>query len=194
LSFPIERAVFIREYSSKMYGVASYYLAKNLIETPFIVFFATVQTTITYFTTGLRGDEAKYFFIYLAAYIMHSLCAQSMGYAIGTLFTNISEAMIMVNVIVLPLLLFAGTLINESSMPVWLFWIKFLSPMKYVNEIANTNQFRDNPSITYDNGNFLSTLNYTLGMTNCFIISACMIVGLRLLGVVFLRLMVRKTG
>ena len=65
LSFPVERAVFIREYYSRLYGVEEYFVAKNLIETPFTMFFAALFSLISYYTVGLR-PEAKHYFIFVA--------------------------------------------------------------------------------------------------------------------------------
>lgn len=196
LSFPIERAVFIREHSSKMYGVGEYYLAKNIVETPFILFFTTVYVIIVYFTAGLRNDGAEHFFIFLAGFLLHCLCAQSLGYAVGTLFSRVSEAMATINILVMPFILFSGTLINDDSMPRWLHWIKYISPIKYINEIVCLNEFENNPDITYGGGGeeVIDNLNLEIGKKNGFIVLGAMVIAYRILGYVFLKLLIRKTG
>lgn len=196
LSFPIERAVFIRENSSSMYSPGSYFLAKNIMETPMVILSSSILLTICYFTVGMRLDGAQYFFLYLAGFVLEALTSQSLGYMLGTLFTNVSAAMGSVNIIVMPFILFAGTLINEESMPVWLFWLKYLSPLKYMNEIGNLNELENNNEITYGNGAnaIVATLGYDVGFVNCYIILACMAIVYRVIAFIFLKVMVRKVG
>ena len=196
LSFPIERAVFIREYSSKLYTIASYYTAKNIVETPVILIINTILFTICYFTAGMRLVSAKYFFIWYGVLLLHTLCAQSLGYALGTMFSDINAAMSSANIIVMPFILFAGTLINEESMPRFLFWIKYLSPLKYAIETLSRNELQDNSEITYLGGGneFLDTLNFELTTGTCIGILAGMIFLYRIMAYIFLKLLVRKAG
>lgn len=196
LSFPTERPVFIREYSSKLYSVESYYVSKNLIETPMQLFFMIIFSIIIYFTAGFRTDSAKYFFIFLAGILIHTLTAQSIGYAAGSFFRTVSEAMGIIQVIMMPLIIFAGTLINENSMPRFLFWMKYLSPLKYANEIFITNELKENTDITYGNGgqSFLDNLNFDVGLGNSFIIISCMAISFRFMAGYFLKKMISKTG
>lgn len=195
LTFPVERAVFIREYSSKMYSIPEYYVSKVLVETPFIVFFTIIYTLIIYFTTGLRG-EAGPFFIYIAALLVHSLVGQSLGYCLGTLFSNINEALGIANVMLMPLILFAGTLISVENMPKYLHWLSYISPLKYTIEIIATNEFKDNEKIIFGDGAnaILDTFQYDLGIGYCFLIMCIAMVVLRVLPPFFLKLMIRKTG
>lgn len=196
LSFPTERPVFIREYSNKLYSVESYYTAKNLVETPIILFFMMLFTIIIYFTSGFRTDGAEYFFIFLGGLLLHALVAQSIGYAVGTLFASVGEAMSIVSLIMMSLIIFAGNLINEDSMPRFLFWLKYISPLKYANEIFVTNEFDNNDNITYGGGaqKTLDSLNFDIGMNTCFIIISCMAIALRFMPMFFLKLMIKKTG
>lgn len=195
LTFPVERAVFIREYCSKMYAIPEYYTSKVLVETPFIVFFTIIFTLIIYFTTGLRG-EAGPFFIYTAALLVHSLVGQSLGYCLGTLFSNINEALGIANIMLMPFILFAGTLISVQNMPKYLHWISYISPLKYTIEILSTNEFKDNKKIVFGDGanKILETFQYDLGIGYCFLIMCLAMAFLRVLPPFFLKLMIRKTG
>ena len=196
LTFPVERELFIREYSSKMYTIGPYFLSKNIIETPPIIIFSTIIIVISYFTVGLRTDDGIHFFYFWMAYILISLCAQSIGYMLGTLFSSISSAMASINILIMPFILFAGTLINEDSMPIFLFWFKYISPLKYTIEISNINEFKQNPEIMYPGGGdaLIEANNYDVGFNNCFIILSCMIIGFRILAFIFLNIMIKKVG
>lgn len=50
---------------------------------------------------------------------------------IASIFEDITTALAVLPVILLPLLLFSGLFANTNSTPVWLRWIKYLSPMYY---------------------------------------------------------------
>ena len=197
LSFPVERSVFIREYSTRMYSIGSYYVSKNLIETPFLVFFTAILVTIIYFTAGLRKDGAEHFFIYFAITIIHALSAQSLGYVLGTLFSDIGVALQTVNILVMPFVLFAGTLISERTMPDWLGWIRYISPLKYSIEIVTTNEFKNNDLIKFEGGTWqglLDNFGYKLGIGYCFLIMILANIALRFIAFMFLKLMIKKAG
>lgn len=196
LSFPAERAIYIREQSSRLYSPESYYLSKNVIETPLTIFFVIIYATVIYFCTGFRTDGAQYFFIYLAGILLNSMTAQSIGYTVGTLYSTVTEAMSIVQICIIPFTILTGKIINESSLPRYIFWLKYLSPLKYSFEILITNELDDNKDITYKGGSqkFLDDLHFDVGIENCFIILSCMAIFFRVLALVFLKNMIKKTG
>lgn len=199
LSFPAERPVFIREYSAKMYTCSSYFLSKNLVETPLVCLITLTYLIIIYFTVGLRLDSGSHVFIFYGAYLLQALCAQSLGYFIGCFFQSINSATTGINVLILPFTMFAGSIINEDSMPRWLFWVKYFSPMKYATEIGNRNEFEGNNEISLKNetitsDQIIATMNYEVGLTNCFVILASMVIIYRIIGFILLKRMIKKTG
>ena len=48
LVFPQERVVFLRDYSNQLYGVSSYYLSKNIVETPLVLINAVLFGVFIY--------------------------------------------------------------------------------------------------------------------------------------------------
>lgn len=195
LSFPIERAVFIREYYSRMYRAFPYYVAKNIVESPVYILFTAIFATIIYFTAGLR-TSAEHFFIYLGMMLLLCICSQSMAYFVGSFFSRVEEALSIANVIVLPFLIFSGTLINEDSVPKWLAWIKYISPVKYSNTIGVTNEFKNNEALTYDGGwkKSLDSMNFDVSVELSFALIAIMAVIYRVAGYYALKNMISKTG
>lgn len=193
LSFPLERAVFLREHANKLYGVLPYFLSKNLIESPIGLLVTFLYGAIVYFLINLRPG-AEYFFTFLCNFTALAFLAQSMGFVFGTGFSDLNTALIITNFSVLPAFLFSGFLINQANMPVWLGWIRFLSPFRYAIEGAMRNEFDNNPLIPDQNYNLASLLNLDIGMWNCIIIMVCMGVGLRILAFVLLKVLVRKVG
>jgi len=64
LTFPAERAVFLREYSANMYSVSSYFFGRSSTELPFVIFFPVLLTSISYYIIGFNGHDASKIFIF----------------------------------------------------------------------------------------------------------------------------------
>lgn len=64
LTFPSERAVFLREHSANMYSVSAYYLGRSSTEIPFVIAFPTLMTAICYYIIGYNDYNAGKFFIF----------------------------------------------------------------------------------------------------------------------------------
>lgn len=193
LSFPLERGVFLREHANKLYGVLPYYLSKNLTETPIGLLVTFLYGAICYFLVNLRPG-ATFYFTFLCNFVCLAFLAQSLGFVFGTGFSDLNTALIITQFSVLPAFLFSGFLINQKNMPVWLSWIRFLSPFRYSIEGAMRNEFDDNPLIPGDEYNLAKLLNLDIGMWNCMIIMVCFGIGLRILAYILLKILVKKVG
>lgn len=191
LSFPMERGVFLREYAGRLYGVVPYYLSKNVVETPITLFVTFLFGVIVYHLAGLRADEVSHFFIFLCIYVVLAWFAQSMGLCFGAAFSNVNTALILTQFSVLPIFLFSGFLINQANMPDWIGWLRFFSPFRYTLEPAIRNEFDNNPLTAI---NMAEQLNLDIGLWNCVIILLLYGLGLRILGAIFLKILVRKIG
>ncbi len=191
LAFPLERGIFLREYANKLYGIVPYYLSKNLIETPIGLLSTFIYGVIVYYIVGLR-PEVQYFFIFLCNFVVLGWLSISMGLFFGASFSSLQTALIITQFSVLPAFLFSGFLINQANMPVWLAWIRFISPFRYSLEASMRNEFENNPRYMF---NPVEQLNLDIGMWNCVIIMVFMGIGLRILGLIFLKIASnRKTG
>jgi len=193
LSFPLERAVFLREHANKLYGVMPYYLSKNLTETPIGLLVTFLYGAICYFLVNMRPG-ATYYFTFLCNFVCLAFLAQSLGFVFGTGFSDLNTALIITQFSVLPAFLFSGFLINQKNMPVWLGWIRFLSPFRYSIEGGMRNEFDNNPLIPGDEFNLAKLLNLDIGMWNCMIIMVCFGIGLRILAYFLLKILVKKVG
>jgi len=192
LSFPLERGVFLREHANKLYGVLPYYLSKNLTETPIGLLVTFLYGAICYFLVNMRPG-ATYYFTFLCNFTCLAFLAQSLGFVFGTGFSDLNTALIITQFSVLPAFLFSGFLINQKNMPVWLGWIRFLSPFRYSIEGGMRNEF-DNNDLIPDQFNVAKMLNLDIGMWNCMIIMVCFGVGLRILAFILLKILVKKVG
>ena len=64
LTFPSERAVFLKEQGSNMYSVSAYFLGRSVTELPFITIFPFIFACIVYWIIGYNNDNPGKFFIF----------------------------------------------------------------------------------------------------------------------------------
>lgn len=192
IAFPIERGVFLREHTSKLYDVLPYYLAKNIIETPFSLLIHLVYCLIVYYLINLRENVNNYF-IFCGIYLSLSWLAQSFGFMFGAAFENLSIGIVITQFSIMPFFLFSGFLINQVNMPVWLAWIRFLSPFRFTIEAALRNEMDENLLVA-DDFNSVNALNLNFGMNTCVIVLLVYGLTLRIIGFFILKSLIRKIG
>lgn len=55
LTFPVERAVFLKEENSRLYGVLPYFLSRSAIEIPYLILMPMIYVLIFYWMVGLSS-------------------------------------------------------------------------------------------------------------------------------------------
>jgi len=191
-TFPLERSVFLREYAANLYGVVPYFLGKSLVETPIGLGITFLYAAIVYYIVGLRSDPTNYF-TFICIYVCLTFLAQGMGLLFGCAFSNFNTAMVVTQFSLMPAFLFSGFLINQNNMPIWLSWIRFLSPFRYSLEAASRNEF-DGNTADFGGSDPIDNLNFNIGEWNCVIIMACMGIGYRIIACFMLKMLVKKVG
>ena len=111
LSFSEERPAFLRDQANKMYSVGPYYMTKVFIEMPVYVIIPMVNLLIVYFGIGVRYQVRGFFYFYLSQFLI-GMCASSYGYLIASIFSNGSIAVELAPIIMQPIIIFAGFLVN----------------------------------------------------------------------------------
>ena len=129
--FPKERLVFLKEESAGLYSTFAFFLSKNLIEFPVVVLIPLISTLILYWMVGLDSNAGVFFTFYLA-YFLISLTGNSLGLLLGSIIPDPKIVGLLVPVLLVPFILFSGFFKNRSVLPVWIGWVEFLSPLKYV--------------------------------------------------------------
>eukprot|EP00435_Cladocopium_sp_Y103_P039117 s1390_g10.t1 len=81
LSFPLERPVFLREYSSNMYGTFAYFLSKMFVEVPLGAAQALLALSISHHYMRFQGE----FWEMWATVCLLNACAVSFSLLIGCL-------------------------------------------------------------------------------------------------------------
>ncbi|KAG7164313.1 white-like 1 [Homarus americanus] len=139
-TFCSQKELFKREHHNGMYRVDVYFLAKNLVETPFFTVYAIIYTTIIYFLIGLNPSLERFLLCAMVA-VMVTWCAVSFGYLLSCLAPSDNVALALLAPCTLPLLIFSGFFINVRSTPVFMKTFQYLSWFSYGNELLVVNQW-----------------------------------------------------
>ena len=81
---------------------------------------------------------------FFAIYFVLTLTAQAalgVGLTISAMAPNMTQATVIAPCFSLPLLVFGGTIVNMQTVPGWLAWLQWLSPIRYGNEALAHSQF-----------------------------------------------------
>ncbi|XP_062517485.1 protein white-like [Corticium candelabrum] len=141
-TFPIEMPVFLREHGSRLYRTEIYYVTKHLSDIPFLVILTFIYSVIIYWMVGLR-EEADKFFIFYGLLLLIANIAMGVGYAISAAATTVPVALAFGPVTIIPMMLFGGLFVNISSIPVYFYWISYLSWFYYGFEVLSINEWAD---------------------------------------------------
>lgn len=144
--FGEEKHVFHREFGAGYYKLTPFLLSKFTSELPFQIIIPIIRVAIIYFAVGLRSDTSA-FFILCGIAILTSCVGMTLGMAIACQFENIQIALVALPLIILPMMIFSGFFINENSIPIWLDWAKYVTPIKYSFEAMLKNEFDPNSAV-----------------------------------------------
>ena len=141
--FPLERPIFLKEESFKLYSTLSYFASRSLIEVPYILGQTLIIQLVTYWSVNLSSTPQQLFTFSIIAFLL-GLAGSSTGLLIGSLISDAKTSETVTNIIFRPMFLFAGFFKHRANFPVWIGWIEYLSPVKFgftaflENEVSNS--------------------------------------------------------
>jgi hypothetical protein len=193
--FVQEKPKFYKEQSTKMYGVAPFFLSKTLIEIPIQLILAVVTYLITYFAVGLNDYNAgKHFFFILTIYL-GGYTGATFGFWEACLFDN----MLLLPAI-FPFLLYtqiqsSGYFVTQENTFILFYPFKYFSIFRYSYQSLCYNEFNDiNVKSDFDcNDNSKCALpmdNFTEGMFWSVFPMVIMAVIMNILSIITLKLKV----
>ncbi|CAL1352817.1 unnamed protein product [Linum trigynum] len=139
-TFPQERRMLMKERSSGMYKLSSYFMSRIVGDLPMSLVLPTVFVIITYFMVGFKPTPA-HFFHTLAVLLYSVLVASGLGLAIGALVMDQKNATIMGSIIMLAFLLASGYYVQH--VPPFIAWIKYISIGQHTYKLLLGSQFAD---------------------------------------------------
>ena len=137
LSFPQERPVFLREYSTDHYSVFSYFLSRFTMEAFITALQILVQAVITYF---LISFQSAFWIYYLNLYAL-AMSSTALAVLVGCSVEDPKLAPEMLPILFVPQMLFSGFFVVPELMPVWLRWARYLCSLTFALRIALKAEF-----------------------------------------------------
>ncbi|OMO83028.1 ABC transporter-like protein [Corchorus capsularis] len=131
-AFPQERPMLIKERSSGMYRLSSYYIARTVGDLPMELVLPTIFVTVTYWMGGLKPSLLT-FALTLLIILLNVLVSQGLGLALGAVLMDVKQATTLASVTMLVFLLVGGYYIQH--IPALLGWFKYISFSHYCYKI-----------------------------------------------------------
>ncbi|KAI8539243.1 hypothetical protein RHMOL_Rhmol09G0166700 [Rhododendron molle] len=190
--FPQECPMLIKERSSGMYRLSSYYFARMAGDLPMELVLPTIFTTIAYWMGGLKPSLVT-FSLSLLIVLFNVLVSQGLGLALGAIVMDVKQAATLASVIMFVFLLASGYYIQQ--IPGFIAWLKYVSFCHYCYKLLVGVQY--SAAEVYECGSGVTcrvsdfpTIRYVgLGDKGRDVAAlAVMLVGYRLLAYVVLRM------
>lgn len=183
-TFPQERRMLIKERSSGMYRLSSYFLARTVGDLPLELALPTAFVFIIYWMGGLKAD-AMTFILSLIIVLYSVLVSQSLGLAIGALLMDIKQATTLASVTTLVFLIAGGYYVQR--IPPFIVWLKYLSYSYYCYKLLLGVQYKEDDYYECAKGVLCRVGDFpavkSMGLNNLWVdvaIMALMLVGYRL--------------
>ncbi|KAJ2226286.1 hypothetical protein IWW45_007527 [Coemansia sp. RSA 485] len=136
-----ERDIMLRERSSAVYRVTTFYVAKATTFVPISLVSSTIFITGVYFISHLTFSASK-FFITLAVLSCLNMVSIAFMLMIGSAVKNMDIAFVVAPAVVTIELLFGGLLANPTSIVSAIRWIRWINPVYYAFSAFILNEFR----------------------------------------------------
>ncbi|PNW85044.1 hypothetical protein CHLRE_03g169300v5 [Chlamydomonas reinhardtii] len=138
--FGSEKPVFQREFGTRLYGLPAYFISRWLVELPSHIILPVLFSCICYFMIGYQATAAHFGWFALTMVLMDNSGA-ALGIFVSCLFNDLSVALSVMPMFLLPLMVFSGFFVNSDTIPPYFTWIQYISPMRYGYIALAKNEF-----------------------------------------------------
>lgn len=137
LEFPLERPVFLREYSTASYGAIAYFFSKTVVELALSFVQSGLVWLVVYWIIKVQGNII---YMIVMSWVL-GMVASSTALMIGCLVADIKTAVQLSPVLFVPQMLFAGFFIKIEQIPVFLRWVQYLCSLKFAVNLIMIEEF-----------------------------------------------------
>ncbi|XP_071128832.1 broad substrate specificity ATP-binding cassette transporter ABCG2-like isoform X1 [Mytilus edulis] len=144
-----ERSIFMHENVSGFYRVSAYFFSKIICDViPMRLIPVILFSAVTYFMLGLRL-AAENFFLYVLSLFLVAMSASGIAFFFSATVSIFAVANLCIALTYVFMMVFSGLLVNVSSVPSWLRWLKWASLFRYGLNALDINELKD---MTFSNG------------------------------------------
>ncbi|KAK8366846.1 hypothetical protein V6Z11_A02G144100 [Gossypium hirsutum] len=141
LSMTVSRiAVFYKQRELCFYPAWAYAIPAAILKVPLSLLESFVWTSMTYYVIGYSPEVGRFFRQFLIYFGVH-LTSISMFRCIASLFQTIVASTTVGALAIMIVLLFGGFILPRPSLPSWLEWGFWLSPLTYGDIGLSLNEF-----------------------------------------------------
>ncbi|XVF05898.1 hypothetical protein REPUB_Repub06bG0001600 [Reevesia pubescens] len=141
LSMTVARLeVFYRQKELRFYPAWAYEIPAGILKIPLSLLESLVWTCLTYYVIGYSPEAWRFFHHFILLFAVH-LASLSMFRFLASVFQTAVASMTVGSFGILFLFLFGGFIITQPSMPVWLRWGFWVSPLTYGEIGLSVNEF-----------------------------------------------------
>ncbi|PON68433.1 ABC transporter-like [Parasponia andersonii] len=141
LSLTVSRIVALnKQIELCFYPAWAFAIPTAILKVPLSLLEAFVWTALTYYVIGYSPGVGRFFCQFLLLFTMH-LTSISMFRFVASLFRTAVASTVAGSLTILVVLLFGGFIIPRTSMPTWLEWGFWASPLTYGEIGISVNEF-----------------------------------------------------
>ncbi|XP_044500168.1 pleiotropic drug resistance protein 3-like isoform X3 [Mangifera indica] len=132
--------VFYKQRELRLYPAWAYAIPIAILKIPLSLIESVVWTCLTYYVIGYTPEASRFFHQLILIFAVH-LTSLSMFRFVASVCKTVSAAMTAGVLGLLLVMIFGGFIIKHPSMPVWLKWGFWVSPLTYAEIGVSGNEF-----------------------------------------------------
>lgn len=139
--FPLEKKIIVRERNAGYYNGFTAYLAKIIATACFDLPIGFIYGSSIYWLVNLNPNAGRFalFLLILESGIFFAI---SFGYTIGSISPTEKIALILGTTTFIFYVLYGGSFTNPETIPSWLYWVLWISPVNYYYRALMINQYQ----------------------------------------------------
>ncbi|KAL3670758.1 hypothetical protein V7S43_003946 [Phytophthora oleae] len=136
-----ERDIFYKQRGANFYRTASYVLAQSVGQIPLAVAETLIFGSLVYWICSFEADVWR-FIIFLVILLVMNLAMGMWFFFLSAVCPDGNIASPVSQVSILVMVIFAGFIVTAGTIPDWLIWLHWISPMSWALRALSINQYR----------------------------------------------------
>ncbi|KAG6618940.1 Pleiotropic drug resistance protein ABC Superfamily [Phytophthora cinnamomi] len=136
-----ERDIFYKQRGANFYRTASYVLAQSVGQIPLAIAETLIFGSLVYWICSFEADFWR-FIIFLVILLVMNLAMGMWFFFLSAVCPNGNIASPVSQVSILVMVIFAGFIVTAGTIPDWLIWLHWISPMSWALRALSINQYR----------------------------------------------------